>query len=82
MAEEDVKNKIQDLSTNKPLNPSEEPAKELENAQGFGDVKEQGVVAAAEKDEEEKTEDEGLVHVVARAKMSTPPGKRPGPTTG
>ncbi|CAN4106802.1 unnamed protein product [Withania somnifera] len=75
---EDMKNKIEDLST-KPTTPSEEPVKE--GAQGCGDVKEQEVVI--EKDEAGKPEeDEGLVKVVVRAKVPTPPGKRPGPTTG
>ncbi|KAJ8564982.1 hypothetical protein K7X08_001442 [Anisodus acutangulus] len=75
---EDMNNKIQDLS--KPLTPSKEHAKESKNAQGCGDVKGQGAVV--EKDEAGKAEDEGLVHVVVRAKLPTPPGKRPGPTTG
>ncbi|KAM3234879.1 hypothetical protein P3L10_014915 [Capsicum annuum] len=68
---EDMKNNIEDLST-KPPTPSEEPTKESENAQG----------EVVEKDEAKKAEDEKLIHVVGRAKVPTPPGKRPGPSIG
>lgn len=46
---------------------------ELEKIEGRDEVKEHN--AADEKDET-------LVHVVERAKQPSPPGKRPGPTTG
>ncbi|KAG5609046.1 hypothetical protein H5410_020327 [Solanum commersonii] len=74
---EDMKNEIQDLLT-KPTTPSEEPTKESsEKEQGQGLV-----VTNDQQDEAKEVEDEKLVHVVGRAKQSTPPGKRPGPTIG